>query len=109
MALADQQCVPCKGGTPPLTREEIAPLRTQVPDWEVVDDHHLTRNYRLKDFAEAIQLVNRIAEVAEAQGHHPDLRVAWGKVGVDLWTHKIDGLTSSDFIMAAKIDRLYEG
>lgn len=108
MALADQQCIPCRGGTPPLTREEIAPLHTQVPDWEVVADHHLSRTFKLRDFAAAVALVDAIAVVAEEQGHHPDLHLSWGKVGVEMWTHKIDGLTSSDFFMAAKIDRLFE-
>jgi 4a-hydroxytetrahydrobiopterin dehydratase len=108
MSLADRECVPCKGGVPPLTREEIAPLREQLLGWAVVDDHHLHREYPFKDFVEAVSFVNALTPVAEEQGHHPDLTVSWGKVGVDLWTHTIDGLTESDFVIAAKFDRVRE-
>ena len=103
--LAEKSCVPCRGGVPPLTADEIRPLRVQIPDWAVVDNHHLTREFRFPDFAAALDFVNRIGAIAEAQGHHPDIRLAWGKVGVDIWTHKINGLTESDFIYAAKVDR----
>lgn len=103
--LADRECVPCKGGIPPLTPEQIAPLVAQVEGWKVVEDHHLEKTYKLKDFAEALALVNRIGEVAERQSHHPDLYLSWGKVRVKVWTHKIDGLTESDFVFAAKCDR----
>ena len=87
-SLADKQCVPCKGGVPPLTGEAIAPLLAQLDDWTVVDGHHLERTYRLKNFAQALGLVNRIGAIAEEQQHHPDLFLAWGKVGVKIWTHK---------------------
>jgi 4a-hydroxytetrahydrobiopterin dehydratase len=107
MSLADRDCVPCKGGTPPLTPEQCKPLLAEVPQWQVVDGHHLQRTYRLADFAQALALVNRIGDIAEKQFHHPDIELAWGKVGVKIWTHKIDGLTESDFVFAAKCDRAF--
>ncbi len=107
MELADRKCVPCQGGTPPMTRREFEPLLTQLEGWEVPEDKKLVKTFRFKNFVEAVDFVNRITQVAEEEGHHPDLYVAWGKVTVYLWTHKIDGLSESDFIMAAKIDRLY--
>ena len=99
-------CAPCRGGTPPLTPEEIAPLAAEVPGWEIVNGHHLHKLVQTKDFAESLALANRIGDLAEKAGHHPDLLVAWGRLGIDLFTHKIDGLTKSDFIVAAKIDEL---
>ena len=107
-SLADKQCVPCKGGVPPLTGEAIAPLLVQLDDWTVVDGHHLERTYRLKNFAQALGLVNRIGAIAEEQQHHPDLFLAWGKVGVKIWTHKINGLTESDFVFGAKCDQGFQ-
>ncbi len=106
--LADRKCVPCRGGTPPLTGDEIAPLRVQLEDgWEVEEGKRLVRTFTLKDFLEAVHFVNAITPVAEEEGHHPNLWVRWAAVQVLLWTHKIDGLTESDFVMAAKIERLY--
>jgi 4a-hydroxytetrahydrobiopterin dehydratase len=105
--LADRACVPCRGGVPPLTAGQIAPLLAQLPSWKVVDDHHLETTYRVKNFVAALDLVNRIGAIAEEQNHHPDLSLAWGRVGVTIWTHKIDGLTESDFIFAAKCDRAF--
>jgi 4a-hydroxytetrahydrobiopterin dehydratase len=105
--LADQKCVPCRGGTPSLTREQIAPLLAQLDGWQVEDDKKLIKTFKVKDFVAAVDFVNRIMPVAEAEGHHPDLYVRWGEVRVYLWTHKIDGLTESDFYMAAKIDRVF--
>jgi len=104
-SLADKQCVPCKGGVPPLTEVEIAPLLAQLDGWSVVATHHLDKTYQLKNFAQALALVNRIGAIAEEQNHHPDIFLAWGRVGVKIWTHKIDGLTESDFIFAAKCNR----
>jgi 4a-hydroxytetrahydrobiopterin dehydratase len=101
--------VPCKGGVPPLGADEIARLLLQLDGWEVVNQHHLTRTYRTRDFASALALVDRIGAMAEEQGHHPDLALSWGKVRVEIWTHKIDGLTESDFVFAAKCDRLAAG
>lgn len=109
MALADLKCIPCKGGVPPLTPEQYTPLLAQVEGWEVQDQKRLFKRFRFKNFVQAVDFVNAIAPVAEEEGHHPDLYVAWGKVEVFLWTHKIDGLTESDFYMAAKIDRVFRG
>ena len=104
--LADKKCVPCRGGVPPLKGKEVDALYKIVPQWTVVKEHHLTREYKFPDFAQALEFVNRVGALAEEQGHHPDILLAWGKAGITLWTHKIDGLTESDFIMAAKIDRI---
>ena len=87
-----------------MTPSEIAPLLAQLDGWRVVDDHHLEKRYTLANFADALELVNRIGAIAEAQNHHPDLFLAWGVVGVTIWTHKINGLTESDFVFAAKCD-----
>ncbi len=108
MALADLKCVPCRGGTPPLTEEQIVPLLARLEGWQVDGNRKLIKRYRFRNFVEAVGFVDAIVPVAEAEGHHPDLYVAWGKVEVYLWTHKIDGLTPSDFYMAAKIDRAYQ-
>ena len=104
MGLSEKTCVPCRGGVPPLTAAEIRPLATQVEGWSVVDNHHLTKEFEFKDFTDALSFVNRAGAIAEEQGHHPDIHLAWGKARVLIWTHKIDGLTESDFILAAKID-----
>jgi 4a-hydroxytetrahydrobiopterin dehydratase len=104
-ALADKSCVPCKGGIPPLTAQQIAPLLAELDGWQVIEEHHLTKRYRLRNFVQALELVNRIGAIAEEQNHHPDLALAWGRVDVTIWTHKIDGLTESDFVFAAKCDR----
>ena len=106
MSLSEKHCVPCRGGVPPLHGGELETLKAQVPGWQVVDEHHLTRSFTFPDFRSALDFVNRVGGVAEAEGHHPDLYLAWGKVDVKTWTHKIDGLTESDFILAAKIDEL---
>ena len=104
--LADRQCVPCRGGVPPLKGEEIDKLIAQLSGWDVVDEHHLRKQYKFKDFRETLDFVNRVGEVAEKEGHHPDFCFGWGKAEVTIWTHKIDGLTESDFVLAAKIDKL---
>jgi 4a-hydroxytetrahydrobiopterin dehydratase len=98
--------VPCRGGVPPLTKEQIEPLLGELSGWTVDGDHHLTKSWDFPDFATALAFVNRVGEVAEENGHHPDLFLAWGKVKIELYTHKIDGLSESDFILAAKIDQL---
>jgi 4a-hydroxytetrahydrobiopterin dehydratase len=106
-ALADKDCVPCKGGVPPLKGEELKKYSSQLGrDWQVVGEHHLEREFKFKDFREALDFTNKVGELAEQQGHHPDIYLAWGKVKLTLWTHKIDGLTESDFVFAAKVDRL---
>jgi len=105
--LAKMQCVPCKGGVPPLKGEGLENLHKQLNgDWMVVDDHHLEKQYKFKNFRQALAFTNQVGELAEAEGHHPDIYLAWGKVKLMVWTHKIDGLTESDFIFAAKIDEL---
>lgn len=108
MPLADKVCVPCKGGVPPLKGAELQALLIEVPGWEVKDEHHLHKLYKFPDFRSALNFVDRAGAVAEEQAHHPDLLLKWGKVEVTIFTHKIDGLTESDFVLAAKIDRVYE-
>ena len=106
-ALAEKECVPCKGGVPPLKGEELSRLARQLnAGWQVLNEHHLEREYKFNNFREALDFTNKVGELAEAQGHHPDIYLAWGKVKLTLWTHKIDGLTESDFVFAAKVDRL---
>jgi len=106
MELASKECVPCRGGVPPLAGDELKTLAQQLGNgWEVVDDHHLSKEFTFKNFAEALAFTNRVGGVAEEQNHHPDLYLAWGKVRVEIWTHKINGLTESDFIFAAKADQ----
>ncbi len=106
--LADRKCEPCKGGVPPLGAEEWRPLQAELDaGWEVVEGHHLSRKFKLRDFAEALAYTNRVGELAEQVFHHPDLHLGWGAVRVEIWTHKINGLHEADFIFAAKCDRLY--
>ncbi|MGA3099736.1 MAG: 4a-hydroxytetrahydrobiopterin dehydratase [Bryobacteraceae bacterium] len=107
MSLADKHCIPCRGGAPPLRGEELEKMKDQAPGWEVVEGHHLARSFPFPDFRTALDFVNRVGAVAEEEGHHPDLCLSWGRVDIRIWTHKIDGLTESDFILAAKIDRLH--
>ena len=107
--LAEKTCVPCKGGVPPLKGEELEELHRQIPEWEIVEDHHIRREFRFRNFREALDFVNRVGELAEEQVHHPDISLTWGRVKVEIFTHKIDGLTESDFVLAAKIDRLQGG
>lgn len=104
MSLSERDCIPCKGGIPPLTAEEAAPLLEQLDGWAIIDGHHLHKDYTFDDFAEALAFTNAIGAIAEEQWHHPDIALSWGKVGVDIWTHKIDGLVESDFVLAAKFD-----
>jgi len=106
MSLAEKHCVPCRGGVPALQGEELEKMRAEVPEWQVVDRHHLWKSFTFPDFRTALNFVNRVGETAEAEGHHPDVFLAWGKVDIKIWTHKVDGLTESDFVLAAKIDGL---
>lgn len=103
--LADKTCVPCRGDVPPLTEAQIVPLLAQLEGWEVEDGHHLQKGFAFPDFATALEFVIRVGAVAEEQGHHPDIALSWGEVGVLIFTHAIDGLTESDFVLAAKVDR----
>jgi 4a-hydroxytetrahydrobiopterin dehydratase len=108
--LAGSSCVPCRGGVPPLTDAEIQPLLAEIPEWRVVvhdEIPRLERTFTFKDFAEAMRFAVAVGEIAEQEEHHPDLHVAWGKVRVETWTHKIRGLHRNDFVLAAKTDRLF--
>jgi len=105
--LAQRECVPCKGGVPPLKGEELNDLMAQLGnDWVLVDEHHLEKEYRFKNFRDALEFTNRVGELAEEVDHHPDIHLAWGMTKVVIWTHKIDGLTESDFVFAAKTEAL---
>ena len=104
--LCDLKCVPCRGGVPPLKGEDLTRLHDQLDRWDVIDEHHLSKTCKFPDFVKALAFVNRVGGLAEQQGHHPDIFLAWGRVRIEIWTHKIDGLTESDFILAAKIDAL---
>jgi len=106
MNLAEKQCVPCRGGVPPLAGAELEKFRMELPEWQVIGGHHLQRAYTFADFKSALDFVNRAGSLAEEQGHHPDIYLSWGRVEVKIWTHKINGLTESDFILAAKMSRL---
>jgi 4a-hydroxytetrahydrobiopterin dehydratase len=104
--LASKTCVPCRGGVPPLAGNELEKYSAQLPGWNVINGHHLEKSFSFPDFKKALEFTNKVGGLAEEQGHHPDIFLAWGKVMVTIWTHKINGLTESDFILAAKIDRL---
>ncbi len=108
MSLAELKCIPCQGGIPALKGEELARFAAQLPEWSVVAEHHLTRSFSFPDFQQGLDFVNRVGAVAEREGHHPDLFLTWGRVDVTIYTHKVDGLTESDFILAAKIDREFQ-
>lgn len=106
-SLAEKKCVPCRGGVPPLEGEALERLHRELDGgWQVIGEHHLEKEFRLKDFRQALDLTNKVGELAEEVDHHPDICLAWGKVKVTIWTHKIDGLTESDFVFAAKVDQL---
>ena len=106
--LALNACVPCKGGIPPLAGEHLRALHAELgADWNLVTDHHLEKEYTFKGYAPAVAFTNAVAAIAEQQNHHPDILLAWGKVTVSIWTHKIDGLTHSDFYFAAKVEEAF--
>ncbi len=103
--LESKKCIPCKGGTPPLKGEPLLSLYRQLEKgWQIVKEHHLEKEYAFKNFKEALAFTNKVGQIAETEGHHPDIHLSWGKVKLIIWTHKIDGLTESDFILAAKCD-----
>jgi len=104
--LASKTCVPCRGNIPPLAGKDLDALASQVPEWKVLDGHHISREFKFPDFVQALAFVNKVGAIAEEQGHHPDILLSWGKASVTTWTHKINGLTESDFILAAKIDKI---
>ncbi len=108
MGLADNTCVPCRGGVPSLDSQKIQELLEQLESgWTLNDQGHIERTYEFPNFADALAFTNRVGNVAEIEGHHPDLYLAWGKCKVEIWTHKIQGLTESDFFLAAKADRAF--
>ncbi len=108
MNLADRACVPCHKGTPPLDRYKTASLLAQLDDgWSINGDGHVAKAFKCMNFMTAMSFANKIAELAESEGHHPDLHIAWGKCVVEIWTHAIEGLSESDFVLAAKMDRLW--
>jgi 4a-hydroxytetrahydrobiopterin dehydratase len=103
--LAGEKCIPCRGGVPALKGDELEALTQQLGGgWSVIDEHHLEKTFPFPDFSSGLAFTNAVAAIAEAEGHHPDIHLAWGRVVVDIWTHAIDGLTRSDFVLAAKID-----
>lgn len=105
--LADKKCLPCQGGQPALPEKEAAELLRQLSaGWQIIEHHHLEKEYKFKNFKDALAFTNQVGALAESVNHHPDIYLAWGKVKLTLWTHKIDGLTEGDFIFAAQVDRL---
>ena len=105
--LAAKNCIPCRGNVPPLKGPLLLDLTHQIDSaWRLLDEHHLERRFKFKNFREALDFTNRVGALAEEEGHHPDIGLGWGRVDLKIWTHTIDGLTESDFILAAKIDRL---
>lgn len=106
--LAEKACVPCRGGVPPLKGEDLQKLLGELGSgWNVVQEHHLEKAYKFRNFREALDFTNAVGEVAEREGHHPEITLGWGKVALKVWTHKIDGLTESDFVFAAKAERAF--
>ena len=104
--LCTKTCVPCEGGVDKLTPQEAVKLALEVPEWRVIDDHHLARRFVFDDFAKALAFTNQVGALAEAEFHHPEIILTWGRVDLRIWTHAIDGLSENDFILAAKCDRL---
>ena len=106
--LASKQCVPCRGGIPPLTSTERAPLLAKLDGWVVKEEHQLRKEYEFPDFVSALAFVNLVGDEAESNDHHPDIYLTWGRVRIDIWTHKVNGLTEADFVLAAKCDRAFK-
>ena len=106
-ALADKECVPCKGGVPALDGEALARLYAELgASWDLVDGHHLEKSYKFENFRKALEFTNQVGELAESVNHHPELHLGWGRVRIEIWTHKVGGLTESDFVFAAKVEEL---
>jgi 4a-hydroxytetrahydrobiopterin dehydratase len=107
--LADKKCTPCRGGVPPLTREEAERFQVQTPNWELRDgSHRIERTFRFSNFQEALGFIRKLGEMAETEGHHPDISFGWGYATISLRTKKIEGLHENDFIMASKIDLMFD-
>jgi 4a-hydroxytetrahydrobiopterin dehydratase len=106
--LSKKHCIPCRGGVPPLKGKDLEQLQQQLgPTWKVVNEHHLQKEYLFPDFKTALAFTNKVGEIAEQEDHHPDIHLSYSKVTLVIWTHKIDGLTESDFILAAKCDKAF--
>ena len=105
MNLTEKKCKPCEGGVPPLTEDQANELLKQIPGW-TIKDGHVYRQFKFKDFKEAISFVNKVAEIAEQEQHHPNIKINYNKVSIELYTHAINGLSENDFILAAKIDEI---
>ncbi len=107
--LEGKKCTPCREGAEPLEGDEIRIYMENIDsEWEVVDDHHIQRTFDFDDFQQALDFVNRVGEIAEEEGHHPNIEFTWGRATVKFYTHKIDGLHENDFIMASKVDGVYQ-
>ncbi len=106
--LANKQCVPCRGGVPPLSEKAQMELLLELKDWQIIESHHLSKKYSFASFAEGLAFVNTVAQIAEDVDHHPEIYFSFRDVTLDIWTHKIDNLTENDFVLAAKIDARME-
>lgn len=105
--LSKKKCVPCEGSALPMESEEILSYATELGNnWRVINDHHLEKEFRFKDFKEALAFTNKVGAIAEAEGHHPDIHLSWAKVRLVIWTHSINGLSENDFVLAAKCDEV---
>ncbi len=109
MDLTQKHCIPCEGGTPPLTAAEIEKIKPGAPGWQIIDRKKITREFKFKDFEAAMKFVNSAAKIAESEGHHPDIHVFYNQVRIELSTHAIGGLSENAFIMAAKINTVLDG
>jgi len=109
-ALLNKKCGACNRETPILKGHALKQLIQELaPGWKVVNEHYLEKGFSFPDFRKALDFVNRVGDVAESENHHPDIFLAWGKVGLKIWTHAIDGLSENDFILAAKVDQMQNG
>lgn len=107
MKLTQKTCVPCKGGIPPLTRQEAEKMLREAPGWELKDGAaKIESQFKFKDFISTLEFVNKVGALAESEGHHPDITFGWGYCNIVFFTHKINGLHENDFIMAAKVNNL---
>ncbi|MBI5273765.1 MAG: 4a-hydroxytetrahydrobiopterin dehydratase [Chlamydiales bacterium] len=104
--LSQKKCTPCSKETSPLKGEELARLYKQLTGWQLIENHHLEKEYKFSNFQEALSFTNKVGNIAEQEGHHPDIHLSYGRVKIQLWTHKINGLSENDFILAAKCDAL---
>ncbi len=107
MDLSEKKCVPCTKGTLPLKEAALKAYEKELsPGWVIIDERLLSREFLFKNFQQALDFTNKVGALAEVEKHHPDIHLSWGKVKIELWTHKIDGLSENDFILAAKISRI---